>query len=226
MQALRNRNLRKLEPQKQFAVDDNMKPHHDLATTNETIKQLLANGTPNWIKHPEEYKQFAREAYLAEKELSDEMGEQYHIEDQEELINEKARKVNSISTDEFIRKLRVNGIKCFTVYNGLPGTVALWCLPPKETQKARYICFLQIPAMYEWSVLRLDAHGIPSGEKFRGWRTVLIQLIKNKILTEYQAHQIFGHPSENSVFARYRRSLWEIRNGMTYTDEELAQKDA
>jgi hypothetical protein len=199
--------------------------HHDLPTTQETIKQLLANGTPNWVKWPEDYKAFVKESFAAEKEISDEMAEQYHIEDQEDLTNELARKVNPMSTDAFVAKLRANGIKCFTVYNGLAGTVGLWCLPPKQVAKARYVCYMQIPAMYEWSVLRLDRHNIPVGEKFRGWRTVLMELIKKEILTEYQAHKIFGHPSGNKVFNRYRRSLWELRNDKRFTEEQIAERD-
>ena len=199
--------------------------HHDISTTQETIKQLLANGTPDWIKHPLDYKAFVQESFAAEKEISDEMGEQYHIEDQEDLTNELARKVNPMSTDAFVAKLRANGIKCFTVYNGLKGTVGLWCLPPKQVARARYVCYMQIPAMYEWSVLRLDRHNIPVGEKFRGWRTVLMELIKKEILTEYQAHKIFGHPSGNKTFRRYQRSLWELRNLKKFTEEEIAERD-
>jgi hypothetical protein len=206
-------------------VDDPIKSYHDLPTTKASIQQILAGGTPNWVKWPQDYKEFVRESFAAEKEISDEMGEVYHIEDQEDLTNEVARKVNPMSTDAFLWKLRQNGIKCFTIYNGLQGTVGLWCLPPKQVAKARYICYLQIPAMYEWSVLRLDRHNIPIGEKFRGWRTVLMELIKKEILTEYQAHKIFGHPAGNKVFNRYRRTLWELRNDKRYTEEDVAEKD-
>ncbi len=206
-------------------VDDPIKSYHDLPTTKASIQQILANGTPDWVKHPLDYKAFVQEAFAAEKEISDEMGEQYHIEDQEDLTNEVARKVNPMSTDAFVAKLRANGIKCFTVYNGLQGTVGLWCLPPKQVARARYVCYMQIPAMYEWSVLRLDRHNIPAGEKFRGWRTVVMELMKKEILTEYQAHKIFGHPSGNKTFRRYQRSLWELRNLKKYTEAELAEKD-
>ena len=98
-------------------------------------------------------------------------------------------------------------------------------MPPRETAKARYICYMQVPAMYEWSVLREDKYGKPDGESFRGWRTVLVQLVEKQILTEYQIHQMFGEPSDNRVFQRYKRSLWEIRNGKKYTDKEVRAND-
>ena len=206
-------------------VDDPIKSYHDLPTTKASIQQILAGGTPNWIKWPGDYKAFVRESFAAEKEISDEMGEAYHVEDQADLVNEPARKINPMSTDAFVAKLRSNGIKCFTVYNGLKGTVGLWCIPPKQIARARYVCYLQIPAMYEWSVLRLDRHNIPNGEKFRGWRTAVMELMKKEILTEYQAHKIFGHPSGNKTFRRYQRSLWELRNAKRYTEAELAAND-
>ena len=200
--------------------------HHDVSTTRETIQHLLAGGTPDWVKWPEDFKDYAKEAFAAEKEISDEMAEQYEIEDQKDLLNREARMINPMSTDDFVAKLRRAGIKCFTVYNGMPSTVGLWCLPPKEHQRARYICFMQIPAMYEWSVLKVDRHNIPMGEAFRGWRTVIMELIKKRILTEYQAHKIFGKPSNDPVFRRYHRTLWEVRNGREWIpEEELREKE-
>jgi hypothetical protein len=70
--------------------------------------------------------------------------------------------------------------------------------------------------MWEWSVLKLDSHGIPSGEESRGWRTVAIQLVEKEIITEAQCHKIFGVPSPNAISARYFRSLWEKRNGKRF----------
>lgn len=202
--------------------------HHDLPTTEASVQQILAGGTPDWVRFPQDYKNYAREAFAREKEISDEMVERYRMDDQEDLTNAKARMVNQMSTDEFMRKLRTNSVcpvKCFTVYNGLQGTVGLWCLPPKLTGRARYVSYIRTPFMYEWSLLLLDNHNLPKGE-LRGWRTVLSELIKSEILTEWQAHQIFGQPSGNKCFRRYRETLWEIRNGKRYkSQEELAQKD-
>lgn len=205
--------------------EDTWKPNHDVAATQAHIQNLLAGGTPDWVTHPEDWREYAKESLAANKELSDEMAEQYRFDDQEDLTNRAARLVNPIGTRDFIMKLRANGIKCFSIYNGMPGTVGLWCLPPKQQQRARYVCFLQIPAMYEWSVLKLDAHKLPIGEDFRGWRTVLIQLIEKEILTERQAHEIFGYPSGNSIFKRYHQSLWELRNHRRFTEKELRDQD-
>jgi hypothetical protein len=185
---------------------------HDLKTTRETIKQLLANGTPDWVRFPQDYKQFVKESFAQEKEISDTMAKAYQIEDQDILANPEGRKVNATPTRDFIKKLRDNGVKCFTIDNGYPPqTVALWAIRP-GTDEAVYVCYLQVPAMYEWSVLKLDRHNVPSGEDFRGWRTVLSQLIIKDILSEELVHQIFGKPVLNKISRVYRRTLYFHRN--------------
>jgi len=201
-------------------VENPFNEHHDVNATHEAIQTMLAGGTPNWVKFPNDYKQYAKEGYLAEKEISNKMASAYKWDDQEDLTNELARKVNKITTREFMKKLSDNDIKAVVMDNGMKGTVGLWATPPNRTNKLRYVCFLQVPAMYEWSVLRLDDHGIPSGESFRGWRTVAIQLVEKEIITEAQCHKIFGVPSPNAISARYFRSLWEKRNGKRYSDIE------
>jgi hypothetical protein len=196
-------------------VDDPIKSRHDLKTTRESIKALLANGTPDWVRWPSDYKAFVKESFAAEKEASNEMVEGYKIDGQDILTDEKPRKVHPIATREFVKKLRDNGVRCFTVDNGLAGTVALWAA---RGQQMVYICFLQVPAQYEWSVLRLDSHNLPAGERYRGWRTVLAQLIVKEILSEEKAHQIFGRPQGGVISSRYRRTLWNFRNGKRNPD--------
>lgn len=195
---------------------------HDFKTTNNTIKALLANGTPRWVSHPEEYKNFVAESFAEDKEMSDEQVASYKMEDQELLTNAVARKVNAIGTRDFITKLRKNGIRCFTIDNGMPQTVGLWAMRPNSI-KPTYVSFLQIPAMYEWSLLRLDYHGLPAGERFRGWRTVLSQMIVKKILTESKAHYIFGKPTESINGRRYSETLYNYRNGVAFDGSEYGE---
>lgn len=193
-------------------IDDPIKSQHDITTTRQSIKELLANGTPDWVRFPHDYRAFVKESFQAEKEASDRQVAEYRMEDQELLTDSKPRKVNILPTRDFVRKLQSNGIKCFTFNNPLmPQTVGLWA-KGRLSNEMIYIAYLQVPCMYEWSVLRLDRHGLPNGEDFRGWRTVLLQLIEKGILTENQAHKIFGRPTESLVSRRYRKSLYWFRN--------------
>jgi hypothetical protein len=197
-------------------------PYHDVKTTKATIKELLKDGTPDWFTHPEDYKNFAKESYQADKEASDEMVLGYKMEDQELLTNYGARAVNIMSTAAFVKRLKDNGVKCFAIYNGLPQTVGLWVVVPGKTgTTVRYIAFMQVPAMIEWSVLRLNEHGLPDGEDYRGWRTVLSMLIRKEVITEAKAHEIFGHPTDSVVSRRYRQTLWTYR----HRTENVTSKD-
>jgi len=185
---------------------------HDLKTTRETIKQILAGGTPNWVRFPKDYRAMAQEVYLADKEVSEKMAFQYRMDDQELLLNKQARMVNPIRTRDFIDKLRRNGIRCFTVDNGFPpSTVALWAFKP-STEHVIPVCYLQVPAMYEWSVLQLDKRGLPNGEAYRGWRTVESQLVEKGIISETRAREIFGRPVDGEVSRRFRRTMHWLRN--------------
>jgi hypothetical protein len=207
----------------QVTVEDPIKSRHDLRTTRESIKSMLANGTPDWYRFPNDYKSFVQESFKAEKEASDQQVQRYKMEGQEELTNADARKVNPIGTRDFIKKLRDNGVRCFTVDNGMAGTVALWAAT-KESDEMVYVAYLQIPAMYEYSVLRLDRHGLPNGEDFRGWRTVLAQLIVKNVMSEAKAHDVFGRPTDGLVSRRYRQTLFDFRNkkGQYATDPLIA----
>lgn len=190
-----------------------IKSHHDIKTTQETIKKLLAGGTPDWVSHPEDYRAYAQEAQLAEKEISDNLVSQYRMEDQDLLIDAKARFVNIMPTHIFAQKLTNAGIKNFAMDSGMAGTVGLWVVRSGMSGfEAKYICYIQVPAMIEWSILRLDDHGLPNGEHYRGWRTVVSQLILKGILTEKRAHEIFGRPTDSIVSRKYRQRLYEYRH--------------
>jgi hypothetical protein len=204
-------------------VENPFNERHDIDATHEAIQQMLAGGTPNWVKWPHEYKSYVKESFAAEKEISNKMATGYKWDDQDDLTNEAARMVNRVVTREFLKKLSDNGIKYALADHGWKGpggvpTVGLFCIPPGNARKLRPICYLDVPFMWEWSILKLDSHGIPSGEKSRGWRTVAIQLVEKEIITEQQCHKIFGVPSPNVISARYFRSLWEKRNGTRYRE--------
>src|SRR6266850_2551603 len=95
-------------------VEDPIKEYHDIQATQQSIQKMLAGGTPNWVKWPEDYKDFAREEFLSHKENSEKMAGPYAMDDQAKLTNRAARMVNPMSTRDFIAKLRQAGVKCFT----------------------------------------------------------------------------------------------------------------
>jgi hypothetical protein len=203
-------------------TDDPIREHHDVNAQAEAFDRMLAGETPNWYKWPQEYKQFVKESFAAERANSLDAVKGYKWEDQDELANKDSRRVNRMPTRLFLERLKKLGVKTVALDNGYQqgksATVGLWCVPPSRTDKLRYVSYLDVPFMYEWSVLSLDGHGLPNGEETRGWRTVLVQLVQREILSEVQIHQEFGVPSPNARSKRYFRSLWETRNGKRYLD--------
>jgi len=182
--------------------------------TEATIKEILKDGTPDWYRFPNDFKNFAKEEYLRQKETSDALASDYKMEDQELLTDEGPRRVNILTTVQFLRKLRDNGIVVGAEQiQGESQLAGMWalCRTP-EGWKPTCIGAIQIPAMYEWSILRLDEHGVSAGEKFIGWRSALCSLITKGAISEEKAHQIFGKPREGAVSSRYRKTLYMHRN--------------
>jgi len=66
------------------------------------------------------------------------------------------------------------------------GTVSVTLVRPQ------YVTWVQIPWMIEYSVMRFDAHGLATTEKYRGWRTVLIELIRQRYVSEAECNRVFG----------------------------------
>lgn len=158
-------------------------------------------------KPPSEEVEFA----LEQKEISDESVEGYKFEGQDILLDEKSRLVNGISVKDFMLKL-LKIRKFFLTDSNFPGMLGLWVGQEFNEENSKFVCAIQQPTMPEWSVIRLDAHNLPVNFRYKGWRTVLVQLVREHIITEDQAHQLFGLPENNSNSKLYRQQLYQIRN--------------
>lgn len=77
--------------------------------------------------------------------------------------------------------------------------------------RMEYCCAMQAGYMPEYSLMNFDDHGLPTAEKYRGWRTVLLRLIMQEFIAEELAHGEFGFPT-GPAGQRYRRVLWRYRN--------------
>lgn len=95
----------------------------------------------------------------------------------------------------------------------LAGRIGLnyWnCASPK------YITSVQFGQSTEFSQLRIDAHKLPTNERYRGWRTVLMAAIRKGIVTEEDVEKEFGPPTgspdRNSL---WYRDLYRFRNRQT-----------
>ena len=180
------------------------------------VKEQLKGGTPKWYSNPEDYKAMVDEWHREAKENLLAECRAYKFQDQDLLSNPAGRRVNPMSAAEFMRKLRTNGLTCFSHDSPLKdGSASLFVLvPSKDGGFFQPQCSIQVPLMWEWSTIRLDPKmQLPSGFRDIGWRSAVRCLIENGVWTEEKAHQVFGAPREASVSRIYRRMLCEHRNG-------------
>ena len=66
------------------------------------------------------------------------------------------------------------------------------------------------PVNPEWMVMRVNEYGEPTSAKYTGWRTALLCLIAQKIITEKEAHTAFPLGT-GPAGDWYRRQLFELR---------------
>jgi hypothetical protein len=153
------------------------------------------------------------------------MVSQFRFDHQEELLDEKTRMGQTMQDTEFLARLAKIGVEgCFVpgVFRtksrvSLSGykeyvVVGLKCWVPTENGGGwKFVCQIQPGIMPEYSVLRVDDHYVPLGEKYRGWRTVGLRLIMAGIVTEEQFHKEFGEAT-GPASRRYRETLFGWRN--------------
>jgi hypothetical protein len=74
-------------------------------------------------------------------------------------------------------------------------------------------CFtsLQWDCGPEWSLMYFDEFDVPIRERYRGWRTALLALITNDVLTEDEVDRAFGPVVQNEASALYCETLQSYR---------------
>ena len=114
------------------------------------------------------------------------------------------------SYDEFISKLRKIGITCFYREMGHPQKLALWVQKNSLTEP-QVAGWIQRPFMIEYEVVDFDDKGLPKGSKYRGWRSILLQMRMKEMITEAQINKHFGQAS-GPASARYLSTMQSLRN--------------
>ena len=159
-------------------------------------------------KHHNETSSQNEEELARWKEQNDQLARQYQFLTPEEYANEPERIGKITHSSLFINKLNKLGINCW--YREHPHKDKLTLIVDRNggTEVA---CWVPNGFMPEYSIVRFDDHGVPLNEKYRGWRTCLLQLILKKIISEEKAHEVFGKASGPAA-ERYNRTLYSVRN--------------
>ncbi len=81
-----------------------------------------------------------------------------------------------------------------------------------------FICWCGQKYLPEFSIVEFNKDRQPINE-IRGWRTVLIRVIKFDLLTEKQAEEEFGRPTSPQEARFWDRQLWWLRNDRTMAQD-------
>lgn len=155
-----------------------------------------------------------QEELARQREVNDELSEQYQWVKPEEYADTESRIGRVIHSSQLINRLRKigdrNGITFHYRQHPQPGKATL-LFRKIHADELEVACWVQLGYMPEYSILRFDTHGVPLDERRRGWRTCLLQMILKGIITEEQADKEFGEP-RGPASTRYRETLYGFRN--------------
>ena len=159
------------------------------------------------LKRLEELNKEARKIYRWQHQDDFKMDRQGKILHYKEFI----RRLNRILPQGFSAWYSDKGgmAKTLGLYISHPGIAGALCT--HKPGEVHYACFVQVPFMQEYEELYFDKYDVPLGSKRRGWRTVLLKLIEQNIITEAQAHEAFGNPVSGPISLRYREYLQYLR---------------
>jgi len=75
----------------------------------------------------------------------------------------------------------------------------------------QFLCGAQGGLVPEYSTMYFNSYGVPTSEKYRGWRTVLMRLILGGFASEEKVEKVFG-PASGQEASRYRQMMHAYRN--------------
>ena len=146
------------------------------------------------------------------KEGNDEMAKEFQWCTPEEYADVQARFGRIMHSSELINKLRTEcKIKCWYRQHPHADKLTLIVDMTNGLQQPEVGCWVQSGWMPEFTVMGFDDHGVPLAEKYRGWRTALLQLILKGAVTEDKAHKVFGKTNA-PCSERYNSILHGWRN--------------
>jgi hypothetical protein len=168
------------------------------------------------------------EAVCREREDLLKQASKHQIWGQKELEDHERSAGPRMPYTELIRRLH-NINPSIKIREGKPGSVAVYFLKPREDWENvsyagdtkpsdeffldhRYITGFEKEPLPEYSHVTLDTSRLPVRE-IRGWRSVLIALIKAHVITYEQAIHEFGDPSNDKRSTRWLDQTLKYRKG-------------
>jgi hypothetical protein len=141
----------------------------------------------------------------------DAMGE-YRWCSETEYADIEARIGRIMHSSELINRLRKIGVNCWYRAHPQADKITLLVQRGQGTVPPEVGAWVQNGYMPELTVMGFDPHGVPVAERYRGWRTVCLQLILKGIVTEEKVNKEFGQPRLTKAYDRYNMILHGWRN--------------
>lgn len=144
--------------------------------------------------------------------------------DWDEYIDAPRRWGRALHHSEIISKLHT-AIPNLYIMDGMQrNTLGLYIWDGTEKFESKtggtvYLGWMHFGYNPEFEIDLTNDVGVAIGQK-RGWRTVLVRLICRRdanfypksLITERQAKELFGDPSNGATASNYRMHLWKFRN--------------
>jgi hypothetical protein len=191
----------KMSPELAAEVADYSTRYHDSESSNQNKEELARWQEQNY----------------------DAMGE-YRWASPEEYADIEARIGRIMHHSEFVTRLKKIGVRCALRDHPQTDKLTLLVQRGNDVLKPYEVgCWIKNGFAPEFSVMGFDEHGVPLAERYRGWRTAILQLILKQVLTEEQAHKEFGS-TDRCCAGRYNSILHGIRNTVDKEEEQCQTK--
>lgn len=129
------------------------------------------------------------------KEENQKLSDQSRIPDQEILEDKKAAVGLTMEPSELINRIQRINPRILVELGGAKNAVAIRCVrknPETGVDEKAYVTGFYIDhPLLEFSCVLVDNKGLPVRE-MRGWRSVLLALVRQKLLTLKQVELMFG----------------------------------
>jgi hypothetical protein len=164
------------------------------ASLDQNLTPEMAAAVAEYASHTHDDSSNESKEELARwKEGNAEVAKEYQWCTPEEYADIQMRFGRIMHSSELINKLRNEcKLKCWYRQHPQSDKLTLLIDPTNGLQQPEVGCWVQNGYMPEYTIMGFDDHGVPLAEKYRGWRTVLLQLILKGSLTEEIAHKVFG----------------------------------
>lgn len=130
-------------------------------------------------------------------------------------VDEEPRWGRQMHAFEFLYHLKKltgdQGQNIFVMEGNIVGDLALFRFR-RPYQDPEYLMYVPYDyTMPEFSIMEWDHRDVPVREEFRGWRTILLRLIRSGVVTEEGCNRVFGEAT-GPANVPWRREMFVMRN--------------